>query len=459
LFRHVKTRESRRRLGAVFALAASAIFSIGPSVLAEEPTRRVLSLSEALSTAKSHQPTLRIAEADARAAEAQVTVSRADWLPQLTGTASYQRLTGNFVARPGSVPSSVNASARKRNSSLETFNFWSFGLNANQLVYDFGQTGKRLKADKQTAKATRKDQAAVARDVAAQVRLAFFNAQAQKALIEVTRAALDNQEKHLEQVQAFVDVGTRPEIDLAQQKADTANARVLLLQTQNAYLLALVTLNQAMGAEGDADFDVSEERLLPVEGEDQAAEVLWQKALSARAELMAAEERVRARELSLSAARAGHAPSIGLTGSVTKAGTDLKGSSAMGWNFGGGAVLTVPFSTGGRVTGQVREAEALLYREMAGRDALRQTIRVELEQARLTVVSQKAVLSASLEAVEAARTRLNLAEGRYQAGVGNIIELGDAQLALSQAEAQRVQAEYGLSAARAELLRALGQDG
>jgi outer membrane protein len=420
----------------------------------------VLSLAEALSTAKSHQPSLRIAEADARAAEAQVTVSRADWLPQLTGTASYQRLTGNFVARPGAVPSSVNTSTRNnRNSSFDTFNFWSFGLNATQLVYDFGQTGQQLKADKQTAKATRKDQVAVGLDVAAQVRLAFFNAQAQKALIEVSRAALDNQQKHLEQVQAFVEVGTRPEIDLAQQKADTANARVLLLQSENAYLLALVTLNQTMGAEGDANFDVSEERLLPVDGEDQAAEVLWQKALSARTELTAAEERVRARELGLSAARAGHAPSVGLTGTVTKAGTDLRGSSAVGWNFGGGAVLTVPFSTGGRVTGQVREAEALLYREMATRDALRQTIRVELEQARLTVVSQKAVLSASLEAVEAAHTRLNLAEGRYQAGVGNILELGDAQLALTQAEAQRVQAEYGLSAARAELLRALGQDG
>ena len=50
-----------------------------------------------------------------------------------------------------------------------------------------------------------------------------------------------------------------------------------------------------------------------------------------------------------------------------------------------------------------------------------------------------------------------LAEGRYQAGVGNIIELGDAQVAQTSAAAQAVQAEYNLATARAQLGRALGR--
>jgi len=56
-----------------------------------------------------------------------------------------------------------------------------------------------------------------------------------------------------------------------------------------------------------------------------------------------------------------------------------------------------------------------------------------------------------------ARERLRLAEGRYAAGVGSPIELGDAQLALTTAQAQAVQAQYNLSSARADLLAALGQ--
>ncbi|MGZ3425302.1 MAG: TolC family protein, partial [Polyangia bacterium] len=52
---------------------------------------------------------------------------------------------------------------------------------------------------------------------------------------------------------------------------------------------------------------------------------------------------------------------------------------------------------------------------------------------------------------------LRLAEGRYQAGVGSIIELGDAQVAATTAAAQKVQADYNVSTARAQLLNALGR--
>ena len=424
----------------------------------------MLTLAEALRTAETHQPSLRMAEADARAAQARADITRADWLPQVTGTASYQRMTGNFVGRPGAIPRNVATTmgmtapaTRSTKADFDFYRFYSFGLNATQLVYDFGRTGKQLQADKEDARAATHDRAAMERSVAAQVRLAFFMAQAQRALIHVSRAALENQERHLAQVQAFVEVGTRPEIDLAQQRADTANARVAVLQSENAYQLARVSLNQAMGVEQNLDYDVEGDVLAAVQGEEAAGDVLWTSVLATRAELLAAERRVHARELAYQSARAGHAPSLGLTGSATIAGVDLRGDE--GWNIAGGVVLTVPIAAGGRTTAQVHEAEALLQRERAARDQLRQAVRVELEQARLTVVSQKAVLTATLEAVEAARTRLSLAEGRYEAGVGSILELGDAQLALSQAEAQRVQAEYDLSAARAELLRALGQDG
>jgi outer membrane protein len=80
-----------------------------------------------------------------------------------------------------------------------------------------------------------------------------------------------------------------------------------------------------------------------------------------------------------------------------------------------------------------------------------------VEQARLSVRATKAAIEAAHEAAANARIRLTLAEGRYQAGVGNIIELGDAQLALTTAAAQEVQAVFNLATARAKLLQALGQ--
>jgi outer membrane protein len=61
------------------------------------------------------------------------------------------------------------------------------------------------------------------------------------------------------------------------------------------------------------------------------------------------------------------------------------------------------------------------------------------------------------DALVSAREQLRLAEQRYATGVGNIIELVDAQVAYTSAAAQVVQARYGLATARAQLLAALGR--
>ncbi|HEX4477487.1 MAG TPA: TolC family protein, partial [Polyangiaceae bacterium] len=84
-------------------------------------------------------------------------------------------------------------------------------------------------------------------------------------------------------------------------------------------------------------------------------------------------------------------------------------------------------------------------------------VRLEVEQGLLDVQSAKVVISAAREALTNAKEQLRLAEGRYESGVGSIIELGDAQVAAANAAAQDVQAEYSLASARAELLSALGR--
>ncbi len=75
----------------------------------------------------------------------------------------------------------------------------------------------------------------------------------------------------------------------------------------------------------------------------------------------------------------------------------------------------------------------------------------------MAVIAAKASVEANAKIVENQKIRLRLAEGRYQAGVGSIIELQDAQVALTSAQGQAVQAGFNLSVARAKLLNALGR--
>jgi outer membrane protein len=129
------------------------------------------------------------------------------------------------------------------------------------------------------------------------------------------------------------------------------------------------------------------------------------------------------------------------------------------WNWNAAATLTWNLFQGGLTRAQVNEAQANLEAVQAQLETARQQVRVDLEQARLAVRAAKGALGAAGEALVNAQQRLRLAEGRYQAGVGSVIELGDAQVAYTSAAAQRVQAEYNLSTSRAQLLRALGRGG
>jgi outer membrane protein len=84
-------------------------------------------------------------------------------------------------------------------------------------------------------------------------------------------------------------------------------------------------------------------------------------------------------------------------------------------------------------------------------------VRIEAEQSSLAVLAARATLAAAALARQNASKQLELAEARYAVGMGSIIELGDAQVTETQAEAQEVNAHYALAAARASLMGALGR--
>jgi outer membrane protein len=107
--------------------------------------------------------------------------------------------------------------------------------------------------------------------------------------------------------------------------------------------------------------------------------------------------------------------------------------------------------------GQVREADATASAVRAQRDALIQEVWAAVQEAAASVRAAQEALVAADEALTAMRERLRLADGRYAAGVGSIIELSDAELGAANAGAQKVSAEYALATARAALVLALGR--
>ena len=363
----------------------------------------------------------------------------------MTGNASYARRTLNVAPMTGSVGVPGNSGT--------TYNNFSFGLTASLMVWDFGRSLGAYDAAKANAQAQGMAEHTTAAQVTLAVEAAFFGARAQKALVGVSREALGNQDRHLQQIQGFVAAGTRPEIDLVQARTNRANAVVQVVNAENAYATAKAQLNQAMGVDATADYDVAEDPLPAVDGEDQSTDALLPEALDARPEFATLSAQVKAQEMTVRAVSSNWWPTVGVSTSLTDAGSQIQ---HMAWNWNGMASLSWPL-TPLMTLSQTREARANLEVLQAQTDTMKQQVRLDVEQARLGVRAAKAAIEAVNEAVTNAREQLRLAEARYAAGAGNSIELADAQYAVTNALGQQVQAEFNLSAARAQLMKALGR--
>jgi len=419
---------------------------------------RTVTLEDAERSAEEHLPQVLVAHANTEAGVARTEQARSPLLPQVKIDGAYDRTTGNHVQKPGR-PTTLS-------NSWDAFNWWSGSATASLLLWDFGQALNRWHAAEARAVGLGDTEVATRLEALANARLAFFRARAQKALVVVAQETLANQQRHLDQIQGFVEAGTRPQIDLAQGRADVAESRVQLIGAQNGYVLGRASLNQAMGITGDTDYDVADQMLGPVPGEDGPVDTLIDEAVHARPDIASLSAQVRAQELTAKAARGGYFPTLSLVAGAADAGLYLFGktvpnqpfpplSYGMTWNVFGGLRLEWPVFQGFLTRGQVREADASLAGLRAQRDGLVQQVWVAVQQAAAAVRAAKEALVAAREVLTNANERLRLAEGRYEAGAGSVIELGDAQLQATRAAAQEVGAEYDLSNARAQLALAL----
>jgi outer membrane protein len=422
-----------------------------------QETTRVLTLVAAERAALEEQPQLRVARAQTAVAIAAAEELRSPLLPQVTGLAQYGHEWGSFRPIGGSSGSAGNIQPNGTiagNSLSNSFDTYTFGVTASQLIWDFGQTSEKFVAARDTAQAQRYEEQVTRLNIVSAVRQAYFLARANKELVDVAQDTLNNQQRHLVQVQAFVQVGTQPEIALAQQKAAVANAKVQVIASENNYDTAKAQLNQAAGLVGGTAYDVTDEQEPPIADEELPLETLVEKAFAARPELANLWKQEDAQHATIRSAKAGYGPSLTAAGGFSESAVLPNAPSP---NANVGVTLTWLLFQGGLTRATVRAAEANLDSITSTRDLTRLQIQLGVNTAQLAVRAAKATIGAADEAVTSAREQLRLAEQRYATGVGNIIELDDAQVAYTSAAAQVVQARYNLASARAQLLAALGR--
>jgi len=396
-------------------------------------TGSTLTIDQALVLARQN-PQIAQAEGGVVQAQGQVGVARSGFLPSASASVSLYGTTLN----PGPQP-------------RDTF-YPLFGstITVSQTLWDFGRTLGAYQAARDVERSARLDVENTWQQVELNVRTAYYTVLATQALVNVAQQTVDSNQKKLDLARGLFDVGQRPRFDVTKAEVDLENSRISLLQATNGVVLSRIALTQAVGRDvKDATLVFPE--LPPAEQPDVSA--LLQTAMENRPDLKSVELQILAAGETLDSIRSAWLPVLGATGTVRWNGTDAPFVS----NWTAGATLTWPFLNGGAVLGRAESQTGVIAQIKAGRDLLLLQIRSDVEQAVATLGESRARRAVAKTLVVQAKESLDLAGGRYQAGLGTIIELSDAQTSYSNAQAQEVKAVFDLATAWAQLKKATGQ--
>ena len=420
------------------ALPAHAQTPSAPSV----PMGRPLKLEEAIAIALDGQPDIQARLGDYAAARFRVDQALAPLLPQLTGTATTTK------SQQAIFPQTLTA-ATPITITREFNQTFSTQASVSQLLFDFGKNFAAIDVARKNAEVAHEDVELQRQLITQTVKQAFSNMNFNRRLIRVTQQALERGELNLRSARGFFEVGTRPKSDVTRAEVDVANANVDLIRARNAERLARVALNTAMGIPADSVTDIVDNLAYAPVGLDRAK--LQLQALEQRPEYRQAKIRVDAADAFVRQTFRNFFPDI--TGTAAYGGfqPDLLTAWSATLNFSWSL-----FDGGGRI-GRYRESKAALEAAQARLRSQALSISREVEQAVIVVVEANERIQAALKAVESAQENFRLAQGRFDAGVGTILELTDAQLALTQTQNTEAQALQDLQVGLAFLDRAVGR--
>ncbi len=431
----------------IVALAALSLATASRPASAQD---KPLTLADCYRLAEQNQPDLATAEAEVHVAEAHLKERRSPYFPHLSFGATHNQQTYNYAPGPGVSP--TVASALFNGERWSNSPYYYTGLNFSQNIYDFGLTRGSVERGNAELAQAQQNRDRVHQETLLNVRNGYFSVLAAQQLVQVRQTTVQDQSKHLDQINAFFSVGRVPKIDVTRQQVQLANAELDLVQARSDLTVAQAALATAMGLPVKSTYT-----LVDVLSAAQALDVVdgyLTEARTLRPDLQALRQAINAAEGDIVAARSNFKPRLNFSSFADF--QNLK--FPLIWNVGLGESLLQPLLSGGYNRAYLNETEQA--KSAAESTLTSATLQVDREvytdYANTTVAQQQIELATIAD--QEARENLAFAEGRYSAGVGNIIELTDAELLAATAGAQIVTARYNYQLAYGRLEVAAGKD-
>lgn len=437
----------------ISATAAGSMVTVCPF---DEVPGRPLRLAEAVERTLCNNPKTRAAWAAVKAQAAGVGVARAAYLPTIS--ANWQGVRESSVTDIENHPllgSDMVSNVQSESASLS----WT--------LYDFGGREAGLKNANALLDAARATQDATLQTVFASIAKDYYASQAASGALKAAKDVEQMTRESMSAAQARVDSGIAPVTDALQAQTQHEQAVFSLTKAESDAQTALGTLASDMDLDPSVPLDV------PPVAQDAATDKAFGSSVEqlirdvqlTHPSVRAAQAQYEASLAKVMQTRAQGLPSVSLVGKYSRnnapqsMGLGEPTYPARAHDAYVGVQVSIPLFEGFGRHYQVDQAQAQAERQKDALDDARRQVALDVwtSYQKLTGATKNSENSANLLAISV--RAWEAARHRYDAGVGNILELMNTQAALANAKQRRVQTLADWDNARVDLASKLGRLG
>lgn len=402
-------------------------------------------LQECIDYAMLNNITLQQARLQKQAATETRKQSQAALLPSLSATTNQSvgyrpwLETGTTTVTNGTVNNKIS----------KTYYNGTYGINASWTVWNGNQNRNQVKLNKVAEEQANLDIAETANSIQERIAQIYVQILYMNEAIHVNEESLNTSKKNEQRGKEFVEVGRMSKADLAQLTAQRTTDEFNLVEAKSNLANYKLQLKQLLEITGEEDFDIaipeaSDEQAL---GEIPGLGSVYEKALAQRPEIQNAKLSLQSSDLQMKIAKAGHMPTVSLTGGV---GTNTASMSSNEWgsqiktNFDAsiGASLNIPIFDNRKTKTAVNKAQ--IQREQALLDIQNEQKQLysTIEGFWLDANTNQQKFKAAQSSVASEQASYDLLSEQFHVGLKNIVELMTGKDKLLKAQQNKLQSKY-----------------
>ena len=325
-------------------------------------------------------------------------------------------------------------------------------LTASMPIYTGGKLNGTIKQAKAGYLISEQGLQKAYNDMRSTVTNGYFDMLQADNMQKLGRESVDRLADHLKNVEAQYEVGVVAKVDVLRSQVELANAKQSLIKAENAYQIAEANLNKIVGLPMDTQLKL--DNILVYTPYDNDMQYCLDYAAKHRPELEQAKQQVEAAKGALRVAISGHMPQVAATASQNWNDSNWPGDENGNWYVGVSVGLNIFDS--GVTTSKIHGAEADLAKAHESYRDTVDLVNLDVRSNYLNLREAEKRIDTTKLAVSQAEEDYRIAQLRYMNGVGTNTDVLDAQVALTDAKTNYLQAMYDYNTCKTNLETAIG---